>query len=457
LTAAPDGNHIVPYDVLSPVDFGTTTLQIYTTLHVYLVDPNTTDTPIITDHRLNDQGIHCGYDHGSNVWIRYIEPSPRFTAEQWAANITYSKGDTVYSFTSGECYRSTVSNNFGNDPSVTGVPVTIPSAVTQQYKPPQLGNPGQDKITYVDIHRYQGVPTNGGPFVHDPPVNGSIFFIPVYSNVGVLLGSATHTATGTQSLDVIGADLASQLTAALGVGWTLTYDSATKTVRLDNASNFVLSGGSNFPYYKDGVSLATRLLILEQIQAFVPASPPTGVTPQILVVTFSQQQLVPGALYTFTFADRMPPTQGPNMVSHIVNYQSDPGDGVSDILGGIANAIVRAATTDQFFVGISVSVDLTGNTISIISNRVIAVDTTLSAPSAYWIQLLFPQALVNAVVRGASADFLQEWGEVQSGLAVAQGVGVPQDEPGTRDGFQPKPNTPLTNQQEPTSRYKIKP
>jgi hypothetical protein len=145
------------------------------------------------------------------------------------------------------------------------------------------------------------------------------------------------------------------------------------------------------------------------------------------------------------------------MVSHTVNYQSDPGDGVSDILGGIANAIVFAATTDQFFMGISVSVDLTGNTISIISNRVIAVDTTLSAPSAYWIQLLFPQALVSAVVRGASADFLQEWGEVQSGLAVAQGVGAPQDEAGARSDVAPKPNTPLTNQQEPTSRYKIKP
>jgi hypothetical protein len=454
--ATPDVNHIAPYDVTLASGTGTVLARIARTIHVYLVDPNTTDTPIITDHRLTDVGVHCGYDHGSTVWIRYIEPSPSFTAEQWAVNITYSKNDSTYSFASGECYRSKVNNNIGNDPSVTGSPVTIPSAVTQQFMPPTLGTAEQDKIIYVDISHYQGsVPTPGSPppAVPDPPPIASVFYVPVLSNTGVLLGSATHSVTGSQALDVIGADLASQLSTALGVGWTVAYDAASKTLRIRNGSDFILNSAANFPYWLAAVgpSSSPKLLVLTQIQPYIAFTPPTGVTPQILVVTFSQQQLVPGSLYTFAFSSATPPGE-----EHAVTYQSNVADGIGDILGGIANAIIAAALTDPFFNGISVSVDLVGNTITIRSGRVIAVDPTLLSPSPYWELLLFPQALVNAVVRGASADFLAEWGEIQSGLAVGQGVGVQQEEPNARGDFEATPNAPLTNQQEPNSRYKIK-
>ena len=455
IIASPDTNHVVPYDVNFTVGTGTIQERIGRTVHVYLVDPRTTDTPVITDHRLLEEGVHCGYDHGANVWIRYMEPAPRFTAEQWDPSVTYSRDQTTYSFATGDCYRSKVNNNLGNDPSVIGtlpLGLPIPSAVTQQYQPPVLGTPEQDKIIYVTISKYF-LGTSGGP-IPDPPPNTSKFYIPVLNTSNVILGSATHIATGSQSLDTIGADLAGQLTTALGAGWTITYDVPSKSVRVRNGSDFIVAntnGGNVFPYYGFGSGLAVRPFLLTEVQPYIPYTPPTALTPQIVTVTFSPQQIVPGALYSFTFSDRTPG-------EHTVTYQSDPSDGVGDILGGIVNAITTASATDPFFAQVAASVNLTGNTISIRSNKVMAVDPTFSVPtSPFWDVLLFPQVLMPAVVRGAAADFLKEWGEVQLGLAAEQPVGVPPDEQNARTTIATVPNAPLSNQSESLSRYKVKP
>src|SRR5215475_3640571 len=114
----PDINHIVPYHLPAIIGQLATPVDIGRVISVYLVDPKTTNAPVGTDYTLNDVGIHCGFDHGQTVWVEYIAPPPEFTAEVWDSNFAYSRGDTVYSSRSGECYISKVNGNLGHDPFI---------------------------------------------------------------------------------------------------------------------------------------------------------------------------------------------------------------------------------------------------------------------------------------------------------------------------------------------------
>src|SRR6266581_4634430 len=122
---APTTDHIVPWDAIAidlviPPSVVGTLVQLGRILKVFLIDPTTTDAPIDTPFAILDDGIHVGYEYGQYVWIRYIAPPPKFTAIQWLVSSTYAKDDTVYSYTTGECYKSKVNNNIGHDPVSEG-------------------------------------------------------------------------------------------------------------------------------------------------------------------------------------------------------------------------------------------------------------------------------------------------------------------------------------------------
>ena len=115
---APDENHQVPYEAL-PVG-AAEAVVLSRPLKVYLVDPRISPYPIDTRFRVWDEGLHVGFDHGATVWIKYMGTAPRFTSKPWNSGITYSKGDLVYSPTAGECFKSFLNGNVGNDPAEAG-------------------------------------------------------------------------------------------------------------------------------------------------------------------------------------------------------------------------------------------------------------------------------------------------------------------------------------------------
>ena len=76
-------------------------------MKVYLADPSIQDAILDIPFRLNANGIHCRFEHGTNVWIKYIQAAPKYTSTPWSATPTYNKGDLVYDPTRGNVYINT--------------------------------------------------------------------------------------------------------------------------------------------------------------------------------------------------------------------------------------------------------------------------------------------------------------------------------------------------------------
>src|SRR6516225_5030436 len=91
---APDVNHLVPYSfggapggggpLNTPTPpAGTIPTYISRVFKVFLVDPRLVQGSIDTPLRLRQDGIHCGFEHGPTVWIRYITNPPQFSSNEW--------------------------------------------------------------------------------------------------------------------------------------------------------------------------------------------------------------------------------------------------------------------------------------------------------------------------------------------------------------------------------------
>jgi hypothetical protein len=117
----PDANHMVPYLLNgAPGGFGPSYFENYISrvFKVFLVDPRLVQGAIDTPFKLRYDGIHCGFEHGTTVWIKYItNPPPQFSSDEWNPGATYSFTQPTYSPVSGESYISVTNNNTGNDPS----------------------------------------------------------------------------------------------------------------------------------------------------------------------------------------------------------------------------------------------------------------------------------------------------------------------------------------------------
>jgi len=58
---------------------------------VFLVDPRAVDAPSDVPFRLDSGGVFCGFEHGTNVWLKYLPEPPFFTTAVWSATVTYAK------------------------------------------------------------------------------------------------------------------------------------------------------------------------------------------------------------------------------------------------------------------------------------------------------------------------------------------------------------------------------
>jgi hypothetical protein len=101
---APDANHYVSFDQAAETPIG----KVF---KVYLRNPDATRGPLETPFRLSANGIHCGYEHGANVWIKFGLRAPQFTSTPWKSTVTFALGDLTFDPTTGNCYSSIQGNN----------------------------------------------------------------------------------------------------------------------------------------------------------------------------------------------------------------------------------------------------------------------------------------------------------------------------------------------------------
>ena len=447
VAVTPDANHIVPYDILAPIGSTAAGINIGRVIEVYLVDPKTTNVPITTKFTLRDDGIHCGFEHGTSVWIKYIEPAPVFTAIPWLTNTNYAQGDVVYSPNTGDCYKSKVDNNLGHSPDTTVTdppPNQILTQELQRFLPPSLGSEEQDKIIVIDFNICLD-----GTLVVDPAANTAQFVIPVMDNTSTTIYTSTHNCVGTETIASVITAMVADLSGGLGVGWTVTGDTTNKKITIQNASDFIVynnKGSSDFARYFPTSASSSHVLAAQITQPYIPASAGTTVTQQVTQVTYGSNQLVPGGNFSLLFIDG-------NGVQHNVDYQSALTDSSQDILSGIIGALQTAAAGDTYLAAISPTVDFSVNSITFSTNAQMSIHATQTKTgSPYWDIVPFPLALKNPCIRGAKAQLDGEWGQTDKETSGEQMV--PQEMDISKQTYTPTVTPNYTTQQKPYSRYK---
>ena len=458
-TFQPDANHIVPWEPAFQFSHQNTPLpRLWRVLAVYLVDPATVYGANSTKFYLREEGVHCGYEHGTTVWIKYIEPPPRFTSVEWDPAVAYKKGDPVFSLTTGDVYKSKSNNNLNHDPAsgftIGGGPVTtgpgggsafLQTDILQEKVISKFGAVTQNKIMQVNVSRLAGSSTVTIP---NPPAPSASFRITVLDVNNVQLASAFTVADGIITLSGVAADQAAQLTAALGAGWTVTAG-ADATVTIENASDFQVANipnGTDWPIYYATSGTQPKPLLYTQLQAYVPPVTSAIITPQVVQVTLSTDQLIAGALYGFTFKDL-------TGTDHVLEYQSVSSDGQDDIISGILSAVPNTALQDNYFSNVQVSADSSTPSLTFTTQDHASLNATFTLPGSPWWEVVpFPLALAEQVIRGAYGDALKDWGQTDKGSMEEQAVSLESDAAAQK--FTYAPTLPLTGQSSPRSRYK---
>jgi hypothetical protein len=292
----PNADHYISWDAL-PNDFvplprppepSAPAWKIGKPLKLYLLDPRTTWAPVDTPFRSNEWGIHCGFDHGQNVWLKFMPRPPEYTASEWDVANSYHMDDLVYWPVTGEVYRSKVNNNLGHEPDDVLLANQSPLNVeeTRPFTPPNPGSPEVNGIWDVTgaLANPPGEPTVNGIYsvisrdvtvnpIPDPPPGGSNFSIKVYDASNVLLGEGSATATGAagENLASIWAQLATSLMSQPGLSAFLigTHSEQTGTViTLEHPSEFTVA--ASWRAFSDSPPTA---LAIRHDQTFQPGDP----------------------------------------------------------------------------------------------------------------------------------------------------------------------------------------
>lgn len=396
--------HLVTWDALpTVVTPGADLPKIGKVLRVYLLDPNTTWTPVDTPFRETNNGIYVGFDHGATVWIKFIPRAPVFTSEVWNSARTYKKDEITYSPTAGECYKSKSNGNRGNDPSASQ-PQPLQIEITVPRVPDDPGLSVQPKIVDVDYSTLT------------PDPNGTINFFIVFSDTPpntpiasvVYNGAAGETAT--QIRDGV---LAALIAEPLLASYTFTAQASPLRIRVTKAEDFSVP----HPYSRSTGSGIEKFLKVTQVQAYIPATLSTNLgSRQFTTVSISAGQVRSGATYTLTFTDE-------TGVDHEVSYVALSTDAEQQIIVGLINAIQTAKATDVFFNDVFASLDQPGSQLIVSVGTAAGLNAELRpAPSVYWTLIPFPYALADQVVRGVYADALKTEGQSDKGNAEEQAV-----------------------------------
>lgn len=449
-------NHIVGYDIMFTdvnhlPDPGLT--KMGRVLKVFLNDPAVTEGPQETKFTLKDTGVHCGFEHGTNVWIKYIGYPQTYTAESWDVNRIYRRNEVTYSPEKGEVYRSKINNNHGNDPAFEFIPAPPPVQITQQATPDDPGLPAQTKKVTVYC-TLLNVPagTSTPPTIANPPPNLSQFYIPVMDSTGTLLTSKSHTANGVETKVAIFTALQVALAADAALSaFTITLDTSdpnNPAINLEAASDFQIDryDGTNHAFY---IPAGGPTFILKAVQSktyFASVSPSFG-SPQKLQVGLSDDQMMPGATYSLSFID----TLG---VEHTVEYVASDFDGPNQVMAGLLSAFHAEQLTDDFLQKIGSSLDTSGTSATFTTPNRVSLHSLISIPtSPYWDVVLFPAVLADPIIRGARADALKEMGQEDKGLAEEQLV--PTESDAKQATISSRPFNALTDQQQQASKYRI--
>lgn len=441
---SPDARHMVSWDEPFPPPPAGVDSRISRVLKVYLNDPDITPPPLEITPRFSDVGIHCGFQHGAQVWIKFQPPPPQYTAEPWDSNKTYAKGGLTYSPTTGECYKSKSNSNQNHNPAgdrgMDAPPLTV--NLVQEYMPDSPGLPGQDQITEIQV-------TNGNQIgshivliiATAPPTNGA-------SNVTV-----THDTGAGETLATITTALAAALTAAPGMaGITVTVPagSSNTTIRLQKAGTFIVSQA--YAKVPVGPALITTWFPVKGVQSYVPDVPFVPGVPQIAELKLSATQALPLATYTLLFHDFAG-------VEHVLEYVNPERNSAIEVLQGIVFELQRLADLepggDPFWDVIFTAIDPATLTLQFqIRNRFSLGATMTPAGSPWWEWIHFPACLEDYVIRGGEADAIREQGQSDNANneETAAGGGASQEQVPT---WQPLTFDPLTDQARPTPRYKI--
>lgn len=437
----PDVNHMVlwrafPLGAQEPV-------VLSRPLKVYLVDPRLSPYPMDIHFREWDEGLHVGFEHGDTVFIKYLGTAPKFTSLKWDPNRSYASGEAVYSPSSGECYRSLVANNLGNDP-VVGFLASLPTGLIQFALPPSPGVNEQKKI--MDAFAIQDPPPAGPgpPTPYIPPV-GTVFRLTVKdTTLTTTLGDVTYTVKAGDTYNEIMNGLAASLTAAPGMaGFTITATPSQQQLRLVNNSDFKISqwtwmlpAGSTLTYLRRA-----------QVQAYIAAIPSAPGQAQISQLIISNDQVKGCTTYTLTFRD----AEGD---VHTASYYAAAGEGLLQIITGLAAEI--AGSSDPWFNSIGVSVEPNLGSMEFSTMGGVSLDASMEPDSsAYWDRILFPYALIEPVVRGAYSDALREAGQTDKGQAEEQGA-VQEGADRMQKALAPAYDI-LTDQQRAAPRYRTRP
>jgi len=443
LEVTPDLNHIVAYTVLTS-DREFSGRDIARVIDVFLRDPVTTRCPISTRFSLREEGIHVGYEHGTNVWIKYIEPSPHFTAEVWEASVTYTYGQSVYAPSTGECYVSRISNNLNHDPTGEEDATPMQMSVIQDRTDPVPASPEQDQIVDLSI-----IPTGRGIVVPDPHPAGGIWSVTVMDSTGAILANFLYVNVAPESLASITTDIRNGLAPLLPL-FTITADTTNKKIRFQNGSHFLLldTDGSDGPYYMHDSGSIRYALPFHTVQPYVPANPGSPGLPQIQEFWLSASQVLVNATYEMVTIDS-------SGIEYPVSYVSNLGDSALQILQGLAAAIGAAAVSANPgpWAGVTTAVNAVTVRLDVTSPNTLSIEARVTpGGSRFWQILRFPEVLLNPVVRGASATLLGEWG--QADKQTTEEGKVPQETQMVRGDLETTPNAQLTTQQKPYSRYR---
>jgi hypothetical protein len=112
----PDANHYVAWEQPSQK-------IIHRALKLYLLDPRTTPPPVDYPFAIDVNGVHCGFEHGTNVWLRFMEPAPQYAGLGWLNDREYRKGDLAVGlelepftppYSRGHTYKSLQNANTGH-------------------------------------------------------------------------------------------------------------------------------------------------------------------------------------------------------------------------------------------------------------------------------------------------------------------------------------------------------
>jgi hypothetical protein len=416
-------------------------------LKVYLIDPRTTWTPAETPFRLEHVGIHCGFEHGNSVWIKYVVRAPKYSAREWDPGVTYKLEQVTYAPDSGECYISKSNGNRGHSPESlgdSGMQEVLTTEITREFVP---ANPGVDeKSQIIDVFAGFALDLGHAPSpLPDPPPNFSVFDVKVLDATGTMIGEAAYFADGVITLSAVFTDLVTQLSATPALStFTFTLLTGPLRIRMENLSSFSV----NPMYFQDAVN---RPLATQQIQSYSPAIAASDATPKQIRLSMATEDVIPGSTYQLTFTSL-------DNAQHTAVYTSLGTDGPTQIMDGLINAMIALQGADPFFSSVQSSLDTVSPSVMFTISPTIAKASlnavTVPPGSIWWSYVPFPLALVEQVVRGVVADVRGEQGQTDKEQAENQMVPAETKlQVGTKTGNE---YDPLTDQQRPHSRYSVK-